>query len=151
MTRLLLLLLLLSTTALAQGPGRITGRIASTAGAGLEGVSVLDQSGHYGTLTDGRGQYVLDKLPLGTYTLITRSLSHAEGRREVTLTAEQPGATADFILAASTNAMQEVEVLSPAEVAARETLAPPHCSTCTSACRAGPQASCASGSLSRPW
>jgi len=111
MPRLLLFLLLLSTTALAQGPGRIAGRLTTATGAGLEGVSIVEQSGRYGTLSDGQGRYVLANLPLGSYTLITRSLSHAEGRREVTLTAEQPSADVDFALAASTNAMQEVEVL----------------------------------------
>lgn len=104
-------LLLLAAPALAQGPGRIAGRVASPDGAGLEGISVVEQGGRYGTLTNGKGQYVLDKLPLGSYVLLTRSLGHAEARREVVLTAEQPSATLDFTLTASTNAMQEVEVL----------------------------------------
>jgi iron complex outermembrane receptor protein len=80
-------------------------------GQGLEGVSVVDLSGRFATLTDASGRFVLDKLPLGEYTLITRSLSHAEGRQTIRLSAEQPTATVDFRLATSTNAMQEVEVL----------------------------------------
>jgi iron complex outermembrane receptor protein len=104
-------LLLFSSTALAQSLGRASGRVTGPGGQGLEGVSVVDASGRFATLTDASGRFVLDKLPPGTYTLITRSLSHTEGRQTVTLSAEQPTATVDFTLATSTNAIQEVEVL----------------------------------------
>jgi iron complex outermembrane receptor protein len=112
MPRLLLFwLLLLSSSALAQSLGRASGRVAGPGGLGLEGVSVVDASGRFATLTDASGHFVLDKLPLGEYTLITRSLSHAEGRRAISLSAEQPTVTVEFTLAPSTNAIQEVEVL----------------------------------------
>lgn len=109
------LLLLFPLVAGAQGIGRIAGRISSPAGQALEGVSVVDQAGRFATLTDAKGHYVLAKLPLGTYTLITRSLGHEEGRREVVLRAENPTATVDFSLQTGTNAVQEVEVLGPRE------------------------------------
>lgn len=112
MPRLLLFcLLLLSTSALAQSLGRASGRVTGPAGQGLEGVSVVDASGRFATLTDAGGRFVLEKLPLGDYVLITRSLSHAEGRKSFVLSAEQPTATVDFTLAPSSNAIQEVEVL----------------------------------------
>ncbi|MFD1873090.1 TonB-dependent siderophore receptor [Hymenobacter bucti] len=95
----------------AQGLGHLAGRISSAAGQPLEGVSVVDQAGRFATLTDGQGRYTLDQLPLGAYVLITRSLGHAEARREVVLSAQNPSATVDFTLQTSTNAVQEVEVL----------------------------------------
>ena len=107
----LLLLLLSAYSALAQGPGRLAGRVSGPGGKALEGVSVVDQAGRYTTLTDGTGHFVLDKLPLGEYTLLTRSLGYEESQQRVTLSAEQPSATVNFVLAASTNAVQEVEVL----------------------------------------
>jgi iron complex outermembrane receptor protein len=112
MRRLLLFFfLVLPTLVEGQSLGRFAGRISNAAGKPLEGVSVVDQAGRFATLTDGQGCYVLDKVPLGAYVLITRSLGHAEARREVVLSAENPTATVDFTLQASTNAVQEVEVL----------------------------------------
>jgi iron complex outermembrane receptor protein len=112
MQRLLLFFFLLTSfLTKAQGLGHLAGRISNAAGQPLEGVSVVDQAGRFATLTDGQGRYTLDKLPLGAYVLITRSLGHAEARREVALSAENPSATVDFTLQGSTNAVQEVEVL----------------------------------------
>lgn len=108
---LLFFVVLLPFLAEAQGLGHLAGRISNAAGQPLEGVSVVDQAGRFATLTDGQGRYALDKLPLGAYVLITRSLGHAEARHEVVLSADNPSATADFTLQASTNAVQEVEVL----------------------------------------
>jgi iron complex outermembrane receptor protein len=108
---LLGLLLLLAITASAQTLGTITGHVVGTSGQALEGISVVEQTGQFATLTDAQGRFTLDKLPLGSYTLITRSLGHQEARRTVLLSTEIPNAVADFRLAASTNAIQEVEVL----------------------------------------
>jgi iron complex outermembrane receptor protein len=105
------LFLLLPLLAGAQGMGRIAGRVSGPAGQALEGVSVVDKAGRFATLTDAQGRYVLEQLAPGTYTLITRSLSYEESRREVVLSAENPTATADFALKPGTNAVQEVEVL----------------------------------------
>jgi iron complex outermembrane receptor protein len=105
------LFLLLPLLAGAQGAGRIAGRVSGPAGQALEGVSVVDKAGRFATLTDAQGRYVLEQLAPGTYTLITRSLSYEEARREVVLSAENPTATADFSLKPGTNAVQEVEVL----------------------------------------
>jgi iron complex outermembrane receptor protein len=103
--------LLLPLLAEAQGVGRIAGRVLGPAGQALEGVSIVDQAGRFATLTDDQGRYALTQLAPGTYTLITRSLSHEEARREVVLSAENPTATADFSLQPGSNAVQEVEVL----------------------------------------
>ncbi|RZK25520.1 MAG: TonB-dependent siderophore receptor, partial [Hymenobacter sp.] len=104
-------LLLLSLPALSQSLGRANGRVTGPAGQGLEGVSVVDVSGRFATLTDASGHFVLDKLPLGDYTLLTRSLGYAESRQALRISAEQLTITLNFQLVASTNAIQEVEVL----------------------------------------
>jgi iron complex outermembrane receptor protein len=142
MPRLLLFcLLLLSYSALAPSLGRACGRVTGPGGQGLEGVSVVDATGRFATLTDASGRFLLDKLPLGDYTLITRSLSHVEGRKTFALSAEQPIATVDFALATSTNAIQEVEVLGRQKPLIRATTvlwapAPqPTCLTCRSPSR----------------
>jgi iron complex outermembrane receptor protein len=105
------LLVLLATSASAQTLGVITGHVAGPSGQALEGISVVEQTGQFSTLTDAQGRFTLDKLPLGSYTLITRSLGHQEARRTVLLSADTPSAIADFKLATSSNAIQEVEVL----------------------------------------
>lgn len=112
MPRILLFLLLLAP-GLAAGQsstGHIDGHITGPGGHGLAGVSVLEQSGRYSALSSADGHFALN-LPLGEYTLITRSLSHQEARRTVVLTPETPNLTVDFTLQPVTNALQEVEVL----------------------------------------
>ncbi|SFQ51709.1 TonB-dependent receptor [Hymenobacter arizonensis] len=108
---LFLLLALLPAVASGQALGRIDGRITNQAGQGVEGVTVVEQTGRFSALTGADGRFALDQLPQGEYTLITRSLAHQEQRRTVSLSAEAPTLTVDFALRPSTNALQEVEVL----------------------------------------
>ncbi|MBC6613233.1 TonB-dependent siderophore receptor [Hymenobacter sp. BT507] len=95
----------------AQQQGQITGRVLSADGNGLEGISVVETTGRFMALTDAQGRFSLDQLPLEQITLITRSLNFSEERRTVLLTAEAPRATVEIRLNASSNALQEVEVL----------------------------------------
>jgi iron complex outermembrane receptor protein len=97
--------------ALAQSPGRVTGRITGAEGQPLEGVSVVEMTGQFSALTDAEGHFALDNLPLGQFVLVTRALNFDEARRTVLLTAEAPAVTVDIRLQASANALQEVEVL----------------------------------------
>jgi len=96
---------------LAQQVGQITGRVLSADGKPVEGVSVVETAGRFSALTDAQGRFTLDQLPLEQITLITRSLNFSEERRAVLLSAEAPRATVEIRLSASTNALQEVEVL----------------------------------------
>ncbi|MCC2547082.1 TonB-dependent receptor [Hymenobacter sp. BT175] len=108
---LLFLGLLCPFFSLGQGAsGHLDGHITGPGGRGLEGVSVLESAGRFSALSGSDGHFSLD-LPLGEYTLITRSLAYQEQRRTVRLSAEQPTLTVDFVLQATTNALQEVEVL----------------------------------------
>ncbi|HEX8656391.1 MAG TPA: TonB-dependent receptor, partial [Hymenobacter sp.] len=112
MLRLLLFVgLLCPFLSFSQGSaGHLDGHITGPGGRGLEGVSVLESTGRFSALSGADGHFSLD-LPLGEYTLITRSLSYQEQRRTVELSAEQPTLTVDFGLQPTTNALQEVEVL----------------------------------------
>ncbi|GAB2786252.1 TonB-dependent siderophore receptor [Hymenobacter latericoloratus] len=108
---LLVLLLVLPQLALGQLSGHISGHLISPTGQTLEGVMVVEKSGRFSALSDAEGHFSLDQLPLAEYTLITRSLSHQQEQRTVILSAETPALVVDFTLRASTNALQEVEVL----------------------------------------
>ena len=112
MVRFILFLgLLCPFLAVAQQPtGHLDGHVNDPAGHGLEGVSVLETSGRFSALSGSDGHFSLS-LPLGEYTLVTRSLSYREQRRTVVLSAEAPALSVDFTLQPTTNSLQEVEVL----------------------------------------
>jgi len=95
----------------AQNLGSINGQIHGADNRPLEGISVVETTGRFSTLTDKDGRFTLANLPLEQFTLITRSLNFSEARRTVLLTVEAPTATVDIHLNASSNALQEVEVL----------------------------------------
>ncbi|WP_324675753.1 TonB-dependent receptor [Hymenobacter sp. GOD-10R] len=112
MQRLLyILLFLLPALCGAQNLGSINGRVLSADSHPLEGISVVETTGRFSALTDKEGRFALTNLPLEQLTLLTRSLNFSEARRTVLLTAEAPSVTIDFRLNASSNALQEVEVL----------------------------------------
>jgi iron complex outermembrane receptor protein len=97
--------------AAAQQPtGHLDGHVNGPTGHGLEGVSILETTGHFSALSGSDGHFSL-VLPLGEYTLVTRSLSHQEQRRTVVLSPETPSLTVDFILQPTSTSLQEVEVL----------------------------------------
>jgi iron complex outermembrane receptor protein len=97
--------------AAAQLPtGHLDGHVNGPGGHGLEGVSVLEATGRFSALSGSDGHFSL-ALPLGEYTLVTRSLGHQEQRRTVVLSAETPSLSVDFTLQPSANSLQEVEVL----------------------------------------
>ncbi|MCA8832877.1 TonB-dependent receptor [Hymenobacter pini] len=112
MQRILFCLLLLWPLlgAAQSSTGHLDGHVTGPNGHGLEGISVVEATGRFSALTGADGHFALT-LPLGEYTLITRSLSYQEQRRTVVLTTETPALTVDFTLHPTTTALQEVEVL----------------------------------------
>ncbi|MBO0358091.1 TonB-dependent siderophore receptor [Hymenobacter sp. BT186] len=112
MHRLLMCLLLLWPLLGAgqSAMGHLDGHVNGPGGHGLEGVSILETTGRFSALSGSDGHFSL-ALPLGEYTLVTRSLSHQEQRRTVVLSAETPNLSVDFTLQPVTNSLQEVEVL----------------------------------------
>jgi iron complex outermembrane recepter protein len=108
---LLILFILIQLTAIAQQTGSISGNLRTPEGNPVEGVTVLLTQGNNATMSGASGSYSLQNLPLGSHTVVARGLGYREERREVVLTADAPALILNFSLAASSNALQEVEVL----------------------------------------
>jgi TonB-linked SusC/RagA family outer membrane protein len=97
----ILYLLGASSVALAQGGGRITGRVTSTEGARpLQGVTVIVEGTNRAGLSDSAGRYVLTEVPAGDRRVNARRLGLTSASQTVTVVAGQV-VTADFSLASS--------------------------------------------------
>src|SRR5262245_12366345 len=84
------LLLLGAGLALAQGTGRIEGKVTRQAGTPLAGVTVRVEDLDRAALTDAAGAYVIDGVPPGTYA-VTFSLSdHTVTEQGVVVSAAAP-------------------------------------------------------------
>ena len=75
----------------AQATGTVTGRVTSSVGNPLSGVSVVLVGTERGTLTRGDGSFELTNVPAGAQTLRAGSLGYASSEQQVTV---QAGATA---------------------------------------------------------
>src|SRR5687768_3883276 len=62
-------LLLVASAALAQGSGRIDGRVTRSDGSGLGGVIVRVDQVDAAALTENDGTYTISGIPAGTYSL----------------------------------------------------------------------------------
>jgi TonB-linked SusC/RagA family outer membrane protein len=101
MTSSILILLGCSSVALAQGGGRITGRVTSTEGGRpLPGVAVTVEGVNRSALSDTAGRYLLLDVPTGARRVHARRLGVASGTQQVTVAAGEV-AVADFALASS--------------------------------------------------
>jgi len=79
------LILLFPAAALAQGWGRVAGRVTDAeTGAPLAAVTVLVDGTNYGTATDEAGRYQL-RLPAGRYVLRFSAIGYATRRDSVTV------------------------------------------------------------------
>ena len=74
--------------ALSQSKGRITGRITD-AGTGdfLPGANVMIQGTSFGSATDRQGNYRIESVPAGSYTLLVSYIGYEDFTTEVTVTA----------------------------------------------------------------
>jgi TonB-linked SusC/RagA family outer membrane protein len=97
----ILILLGVSSAALAQGGGRITGRVTSAEGGRpLPGVTVIVEGTNRGSISDTAGRYVLADVPAGVRRVNARRLGLTSAAQQVTVVAGQ-AVTADFTLASS--------------------------------------------------
>lgn len=121
---ILLVLLLLGGTsvALAQGTVRGTVRDADT-GNTLPGVSIAAVGTTYGTVTDRNGQYAIEALPAGTYTLRASFVGYASAEADVTI-ADGADRVQDFGLAETTLDLAELVVVSASRRGEKITDAP---------------------------
>jgi iron complex outermembrane receptor protein len=61
-------------SAAAAQTGSIVGTVTDKAGKPVSGVQVFVQGMNIGQLTGTDGKYILDKMPPGTYTIVTRHI-----------------------------------------------------------------------------
>lgn len=105
-----LFLWLIAGIAQAQPTGRVVGTVVEArTGTPLSGASVGIENTLFGAATDEAGQFTIDAVPAGAYTLTVRFIGYREARREVTVEA---GATAEvrFELKTEPISMTSIEV-----------------------------------------
>jgi iron complex outermembrane receptor protein len=100
---------LLHGAAQAQTTGSLRGRVTTTDGEPVEAVSVGLQGQTFGSITDSQGQFTINNVPAGSYTLAVSAVGLKSAQQTVTVTAGQR-TTLDFRLAESAAELQEVVV-----------------------------------------
>ncbi|SMB85465.1 TonB-dependent siderophore receptor [Hymenobacter roseosalivarius DSM 11622] len=96
-------------TAQAQQTSAIRGRVTTSDGSPAEAVTVGLKDRGQGTITNSQGEYVLDRMRTGTYTLVVSALGLKPAEKMVTVTDGQ-SATLDFVLTENAQQLQEVVV-----------------------------------------
>lgn len=104
---LLLLLLLLASTAFAQ-TGAITGKV-SVNERPVPYAAVMLANTKYGTSTDLEGKYRLENIPVGTYDLVVSAIGYRQVQRAVQISDGAP-VTLDIILQQADATLNEVVV-----------------------------------------
>ena len=104
----LLIITASGSAALAQ-LGSISGAVTS-GGEGLEFANVGLAGSPLGSPTDGRGEYSMANVPLGSYRVTVSVIGYETQQRTVTLTEIQPHVTLNFALLETTSALDEVVV-----------------------------------------
>ncbi|MFD1256195.1 SusC/RagA family TonB-linked outer membrane protein [Mucilaginibacter terrae] len=106
---LLCLMLALSCVAFAQ-TGSITGKVLDNTGQPLPGVTVGLTSTTLGAPTDVDGNFRINNVPAGSYTITARFFGFTTGQQTVTVTAGA-NAVASFNLQPETKSLNEVVVI----------------------------------------
>ncbi len=106
---LLAALLLLFGSLRAQENASITGTVFAASDERLEGASVALQYTTRGTLTDAQGQFVLENLTPGDYTVVVTSIGFERSTQIVTLRASETKQLA-FQLATSMTLLSEITI-----------------------------------------
>ena len=100
---------LVSNSTQAQTTGSIRGRVTTTDGEPVEAVSVGVQGQTFGSITNSQGNFTINNVPAGSYTVAVSAVGLKSAQQSVTVTAGQR-ATLDFRLAESAAELQEVIV-----------------------------------------
>ena len=85
----LILILLMVTTSLLAADGRITGRVTRSNGSPIGGVVVQALGTSRAAITDPSGNYMLDGIPPGTYTLNFSAGEHAGNEEGVVVSSAE--------------------------------------------------------------
>ncbi|UHG92006.1 TonB-dependent receptor [Spirosoma oryzicola] len=105
----LLIVLMLPVSLLAQSVATIKGKVTTADGDPAEYVTVSLKGKGQGSITNGKGEYTINRVKAGTYTVQATAVGLKTSEKEITLTASE-SATLDFMLAESTAQLQEVIV-----------------------------------------
>ncbi len=89
--------------------GKITGNVKDNEGIGLAGSNIAIEGTIMGAASDPDGNYTINAVPPGTYTLVAKFIGYKTVKREVTVTAGAT-ATADFVLGLDVLGLSEVVV-----------------------------------------
>lgn len=92
--------------------GSVRGHIQTSAGASLPGISVGLEGTDLGTPTDELGNFVLRKVPAGTYTLVATGLGYRASKQAVTVAAGRI-TTLSLQLTENQQELTEVTVTAP--------------------------------------
>lgn len=104
-------LLLLCHLALAQHNTLIRGKVYDAqSGQPLEAVNVGLSGTSYGSTTDAQGEFSINNVPPGTYTIISTSVGYEQKSRQIQLAAGQT-LEVNFRLPSSSTQLQEVEII----------------------------------------
>ncbi|OZI09077.1 TonB-dependent siderophore receptor [Siphonobacter sp. BAB-5385] len=89
--------------------GRITGQVLTADGKPVENVAIKLKGRQVGAVTDENGQYTLQKVKVGTYTLVASFIGLQTQEAEVQVSENQT-TTASFTLRETLNQLKEVVV-----------------------------------------
>ncbi|MEO1254295.1 MAG: carboxypeptidase-like regulatory domain-containing protein, partial [Bacteroidota bacterium] len=107
-----LLTLIFITTFVTHGQtttGTITGTISTTDGNPLEFATLALEGTNLGAISNKSGQFTIENVPAGTYTLIASIVGYQTIERELTITSEQT-ATLKLNTNEATTSLDEVQV-----------------------------------------
>ncbi len=102
--------ILLSSWSQAQTTGSIKGRIVAATATPLPQVNVRMSSSRIGAVTNEQGEFILNRVPAGTHTVIITRIGHDRTRQTVTVVAGETTNLADLTLLESNESLQEVTV-----------------------------------------
>lgn len=108
--KLLLLLLLLNVyKIMAQEPGTIKGKVVLKSGNFLEAVNVGLSGTSYGTATNGEGDFVIENVKPGRYTIVASFLGHETEKKEIDVRSGE-NTVITLVMRESSTQLQEVEI-----------------------------------------
>jgi len=106
-----ILVILTPEASMAQARGTVTGRVTdASTGNFLPGANVMIRGTSFGGATNMRGEYRIDNVPFGTFTLVVSYIGYEEFSAEITVSMSSRRITQDAALALSAVQVEAVVV-----------------------------------------
>ena len=101
--------------------GSIKGKIfqSDSLHQSIAGITVYLEDTNLGTGSNGNGQYALDDIPEGTYTVVASSIGYITERKEITVVANEM-TVVDFLMLESISTLSEVTVMTVGNVGLKD-------------------------------